>query len=94
MAEKKVLLCLGKRKRAVSFTKTPSETDKSALTKKIREEFSDILDEDSADIIIQVKDEGWNQWVDLKDEGSVQDQSVLQIITETGKVFYKALVFL
>jgi hypothetical protein len=91
MAEKKVLLCLGKRKRAVSFNSDESESDKSALTKKVREEFSDILEKDETEIIIQVKDEEFNDWVDLKDGVDVPDKSVLQVVAEKGKV--SCLVF-
>ena len=88
MAEKKVLLCLGKRKRAVSFNSDESESDKSVLTKKVREEFSDILEKDQTEIIIQVKkfNEEWNDWVDLKDNVDVPDKSVLQVIAEKAKV--------
>ena len=86
MAEKKILLCLGKRKRAVSFNSDESESDKSVLTKKVREEFSDILEKDQTEIIIQVKNEEWNDWVDLKDNVDVPDKSVLQVIAEKAKV--------
>lgn len=86
MTEKKVLLCLGKRKRAVSFNSDKSESDKSVLTKKVREEFGDILEEDQTEIIIQVKDEEWNDWVDLKDGADVPEKSVIQVLAEEGKV--------
>ena len=61
-------------------------SDKSVLTKKVREEFSDIPEKDQTDIIIQVKNEEWNDWVDLKDNVDVPDKRVLQIIAEKAKV--------
>ena len=88
MVEKKVLLCLGKRKRAVSFHSDETESDKSCLTKKVREEFGDVLEKLNTmqtEIIIQVKNEEWNEWVGLVDNTDVPDKSDLQIIAEKAK---------
>ena len=74
---KKVLVCLGDRKREVIFT-----TD---IMGAVRSSFSDILpaahDGRPAKFILQLKNEEWGgDFLDVADESEVPDRSVLKVI--------------
>lgn len=92
---KLVLVCLKKRKRAIKFTSNEEECDSEVLKKRIKEEFKDCLPTDSQhggssnyEIILQVKDAEWDEFVDIRQEERVEDKSVVQVeIVE--KVFNK-----
>ena len=88
MTEKRVLVCLGKRRRPVCFTSNPQEekSDKSIITKKVREEFDDVLNQADLSLIIQQKDLEWDEWVDILDDANVPNKSVLQVVSEERKV--------
>ena len=73
-------MCLGKHKKAVSFTTPPDGSDQKTLVKKTRLDFQHCIESD-CDIVLQLKDEAWNDFVDLKDE-AIADKSVLQFFTK------------
>ena len=77
LVEKKVLVCLGKRRRAVVFMSEHSKPDKDIIIKRIKEEFNDCLDKRD-ELLLQVKSEEWpDEWVDLRDN-EVQDKTIVK----------------
>ena len=87
LVEKKVLVCLGKRRRAVAFMSGHSKPDKDIIIKRIKEEFNDCLD-NWDELLLQVKSEEWpDEWVDLRDN-EVQDK----IIVKAEKIEVKFLL--
>ena len=74
---KKVLVCLGDRKREVIFT--------ADIMGAVRSSFSDVLlaahDGRPAKFILQLKNEEWGgDFLDVADESEVPDRSVLKVI--------------
>ena len=78
-----MLVCLGKRNRPIKFTTDETRSDKEVLKKRIIEEFKDCLTDyhQNCEMITQMKDEEWNQFVKISDE-RVQDSAVLQAFVE------------
>ena len=77
-SEKKVLVCLGERKREVVFV-DDGEDVRKALLGAIRQVFSDVIDNDSNELLLEVKHEEWSgEFVDLT--GTVIDRSVVKAV--------------
>ena len=75
LPEKKVVVSLGKRKRIISFQSEASQSDKSVLTKRIREEFRDKIKDDRCEIVLQMK-------VNELDDDVIDDKAVLEFFME------------
>ena len=83
MATKRVLVTLGKRKRAVSFiSDTSNKPDRDTLRKRIKEKFNDCLDLEGCDadsLLLQVKSEEWpDEWVDLRAQDEIEDRILVK----------------
>ena len=83
MATKRVLVTLGKRKRAVSFiSDTSNKSDRDTLRKRIKEEFNDCLELEGCDadsLLLQVKSEEWpDEWVDLRAQDEIEDRILVK----------------
>lgn len=77
LTDKKVLVCLGERKREVVFA--DDGEDMKPLLDAIRDVFSDVLGDNSNELILQVKHEEWSgKFVDLT--GRVPDRSGLKAV--------------
>ena len=79
MATKRVLVTLGKRKRAVSFiSDTSNKPDRDTLRKQIKEEFNDCLELEGCDadsLLLQVKSK---EWVDLRAQDEIEDRILVK----------------
>ncbi len=72
---KSVLVCLGERKREVSFACHSSYQELEALSVAVRDVYSDVL-KGEEDLIFQVKGKEWNgEFIDIC--GPVPDRAVL-----------------
>jgi len=78
---KQLLVCLGKCNRPIKFTSDETQSDKEVLKKHISEEFQDCLPNCHCDMILQVKDEEWNQFFEIQDKG-IGNRAVLQVFLE------------
>ena len=80
---KKVLVCLGDRKREVSFLSKDDEPDGKNLLKETVKVFSDVLVEenDKDSLVLQLKNEEWDgDFIDVVSMMSIPDKSVLKAI--------------
>ena len=84
--EKKVVVALGKRKRIVSFKSEASQSDRSVLTKRIREEFRDRLKDDHSEIVLQMKNPEVNDFIEVGDDDVIEDRAVLEFFIEQSDV--------
>ncbi len=83
---KTVLVCLGERKREVSFSCIRSneeeETDVKALLKKLGKVFCDVLSADKIrldQLVLQYKNEDWSgEFIDAM--GSISDKSIIRAV--------------
>ena len=78
--EKTFLFCLGDHKRPITIASRDIDVEKA-----VRETFHDLLESDCK-IFLQLRDEGWKEYVDLT--GSVADipnNSVLRVIVTEKK---------
>ena len=81
--QKKVIVCLGKRKRLVSFKSDPSQSDKSVVIKRIREEFRDRLKDDVAgEIVLQMKNSEVDDFIEVGNEDPIDDKAVLEFFVK------------
>ena len=84
--EKKVVVSLGKRKRVVTFKSKASRSDKSILSKRIKEEFRDHLDTDHSEIVLHMKNEEVNDFIEVRDDDVIEDKAVLEFFTKESDV--------
>lgn len=82
------LICLGERRRPVALASPPSL---EALRARIRAEFSDILPQQEAGscLVLQIRDESWDMFVDVVDDQRITDMSVLNVIVESAAASQK-----
>ncbi len=82
-SEKQVLVCLGERKRGISFLSGALE--KKAFLDAVRETYKDVCSFDSGDIVLQKKCESWGgEFVDLGADDLIPDRAVLRIVLEVS----------
>ena len=81
---KLVLVCFKKRKRLIRFNSKEDQCDSKVLEKRIKEGFSLPATDSHSEMFLQVKDETWNEFVDVRD-GAIEDKSVVQVIVEEVK---------
>ena len=86
VAEKKVVVTLGKRKRIVAFKSEASESDKSIVIKRIREEFRDRLKDDRCEIVLQMKNVEVDDFIEVGDGDVIEDKAILEFFTEQSDV--------
>ena len=81
-AVKKVLVCLGERKREISFISKDDAPDGNSLLKEAVKAFHDVLDDEkAARLLLQLKNEDWDgDYVDVVGVMSIPDKSVLKAI--------------
>ena len=80
-AMKEVLVCLGERKRGVSFASGDPDEEREALLQAIVEAFVDVKIRD--DLVLQLKSEEWGgEFVDLKANQEIPDRAVLKVVSE------------
>ena len=86
--EKKVVVGLGKRKRIISFKSEASQSDKTVLTKRIREEFRDRLKDEHCDfdIVLQMKNQEVNEFIEVGEDEEIDDRAVLEFFIEHSDV--------
>lgn len=86
--KKKVLVCLGERKREVTFlsegTDNPTISDGKRLMSETCTVYGDLLTDDEKErLILQLKSEDWEGvFVDVTDGASIPDKSVLKAIVD------------
>ena len=80
------MVTLGKRKRIVSFQSEASQSDKSVLTKRIREEFRDRIKDDRCEIVLQMKNDEVNDFIEVDDDDVIDDKAVLEFFMEQTDV--------
>ena len=79
MAVKQALVCLGDRKRSITFLTGVDE--KESMLEAIREVFKDVVTLNN-NFLIQLKNEKWGgEFLDLAEE-TIQDQSILHLIVD------------
>ena len=86
VAEKKVVVTLGKRKRIVAFKSEASESDKSIVIKQIWEEFRDRLKDDRCEIVLQMKNVEVDNFIEVGDGDVIEDKAILEFFTEQSDV--------
>ena len=81
---KLVLVCFKKQKRSVRFNSNEAQCDSEVLVKRIKEEFKDCLPATNShcEMFFQVKDENWNEFVDVVEGDETEDKSVVQVIVD------------
>ena len=87
ISSKTVLVCIGERKRPVNFS-AASDDETSALLSAIRDEFRDIITEDT-EIVLQLKDEEWaGEFVDIirSDNAIIPNKSVVRVVMQKPPV--------
>lgn len=73
---KKVLICLGDRKRELSFNGNNWELNRQAKLL-----FSDVLSSQEHEMILQLKSEDWDgQFLDINEQTIIHDKSVLRAV--------------
>ena len=86
--KKTVLVCLGERKREVTFlseaSDSPANPDGKRCLKETCAVYSDILSEDDKEyLVLQHKSEHWNgEFVDVTNSASILDKSVLKAVVD------------
>ena len=75
---------MGKRKRIVAFKSEASESDKSIVIKRIREEFRDRLIDDQ--IVLQMKNVEVDDFIKVGDGDVIEDKAILEFFTEQSDV--------
>ena len=85
---KRVLVCLGERKRGTTFEDPGSPEEKrKVLVDAIRKAYADVpskLLQD--DFVLQLKDETWGEFIDCKADEHVPNRGVLRIVSEVSEV--------
>lgn len=85
-SEKKVVVCLGKRKRIVSFSSSDGASDKAILMKRIKEEFSDKLPcSDEYEIVLQMKNIEMDEFIEVTDRDKIESKATLEFFVEEMK---------
>ncbi len=85
--ERKVLVCLGKRKRLVALSSDSEISDKKVLLKKIKSEFKDKLPKtDSYEILLQMKDKEFDEFIEVRESDKIEDKAILKLIVEEKEV--------
>ena len=75
--EKTVLVCLGERKRAVTF-RSGGGNEVESLLESVKEVYKDVLGDKCEQLLLQSKSEKWQgEFVDIQ-SGPIFDQSVLK----------------
>ena len=88
MAEKSVLVCVGERKRAVSFSSPTGGGEKMRLLAAANQVFGDITHFED-DAVVQVKSEAWGgEFVDVTDV--IPDMAIVRILEDVS--FLKMLL--
>lgn len=81
--EKEVLVCLGERKRSVSYTPPESNVEeKKVLLDAVREVYADVANLLRGDLVLQVKNETWGQFIDLEADKDIPNKTILRIVSE------------
>ena len=77
VTEKTVLVCLGERKRTVTF-RSGGGNEVPSLLESVKEVFKDVLADKCEQLLLQSKSEKWQgEFIDIQ-SGPVDDQSVLK----------------
>ena len=79
MANKTILVCIGKRRRPVTLASSASISDLKAII--LSDDFSGILPPNSSDIVLQIQDESWGLFVDLQKDDDLKDRSVINVVS-------------
>ncbi len=86
---KTVLVCLGERKRSISFPSSNPYLERLTLIEGIQNTFSDVLagpSTGSPTFFLQVKSEEWDgEFLDLKEEDVIWGRSVIRVCTTDPK---------
>jgi hypothetical protein len=82
LSEKVVLVCLGERKRRVKYT--PGENEVETILDSVRSVYGDLPKLLRGDLVLQIKNEDWGEFVDLAPEDSIPNRSVLRVVPEVS----------
>ncbi len=82
---KNVLVCIGERKRAVSFpVQTSPKAELQALLTAIANVFEDVIPKATAHLALQLKNEKWGgEFLDVVEGGVIPDKSVLRVFQDS-----------
>ena len=86
---KSVLVCLGERKRGVSFScGKDSEEERAAIIEAVKEAYKDVSKFDG-DLVLQIKSELWEgEFLDLATGEVIPNKAVLRAILEVSPSIY------
>ena len=80
--KKSVLVCVGERKRTVSWTVRDGEGDLDVLVEAVKAAYNDVYSPSPDEhLVLQIKSEDWNgEFVDLSSDAAIPDRSVLKVV--------------